>query len=127
MSFIPAATQAQQEAASSTAVYVSPGTQQYHPSAPKAWCSYAHVSGVPTIQRSYNVASITDTGTGDAKINLTISLSSLIVQFVSVITPQLVNVGGGSTGSIMEVTTTNLAGLAADTAYATSMFMGDLP
>lgn len=71
-----AATQAQQEAGSSTSVFVSPGRQQFHPSSVKTFCAFNYVAGVPTITRSYNVTSITDTGTGDALVNLTTAFSN---------------------------------------------------
>jgi hypothetical protein len=56
-----AATQAEQETATSTSVYVTPGRQQYHPSAAKAWVSMSG-EGVIAIQASHNVTSITDSG-----------------------------------------------------------------
>jgi len=61
---IAPASQANQEAGSEAAKYVAPATQQFHPSAAKAWL-YATVSGgTPTLQASYNIASITDNGVG---------------------------------------------------------------
>jgi hypothetical protein len=68
-----AAVQADQEAASSTTVYTSPGVQQYHPSAAKAWVAWGVTS---TIDVSYNVSSITDNGTGDWTVNFSTSFSS---------------------------------------------------
>ena len=71
-----AATQAQQETASSTSVYVSPGRQQFHPSAAKAWCLFDG-TGTPAVTGTpYNVSSITDNGTGDHTVNWTTSFSS---------------------------------------------------
>lgn len=67
-----AATQSDQETATSTATYVSPGRQQYHPSAAKAWARW-NDSG--TIARGYNVTSITDNGTGDFTLNFTTAFS----------------------------------------------------
>ena len=60
-----AASQAQQETATATDVYVSPGRQQYHPSAAKFWVMCG-VSG--NITGSYNVSSVTDGGTGIATV-----------------------------------------------------------
>lgn len=71
-----AATQSQQEAASSTTTFVSPGRQQYHPSAPKAWVKVSNPSGTPVITASYNVASITDNGVGDITVNFSTPFSS---------------------------------------------------
>jgi hypothetical protein len=68
-----AATQAEQETGTSTTVYVSPGRQQFHASACKAWVVWGISS---TIAASYNVASITDTGTGDWTIVIDTDFSS---------------------------------------------------
>jgi len=70
-----AATQADQEAATSTSTYVSPGRQQYHPSATKAWVTFTSVT-TTTINASFNVTSLTDNGTGDTTINFTNNFSS---------------------------------------------------
>lgn len=56
-----AATQTEQEAAASTTTYVSPGRQQFHPSAAKFFVT-ADASG--NIQQSYNMTSISDGGAG---------------------------------------------------------------
>ena len=69
------ATQANQETATSTTTYVSPGRQQYHPSAAKAWCVFTG-TGVVTIRASYNVTSVTDNGAGDYTINFSTAFSS---------------------------------------------------
>jgi hypothetical protein len=70
------ATQAQQEAGSNTAVFVTPGRQQYHPSAAKAWVMFSGTSSSVGIYASYNVTSITDNGTGDYWVNFTSAFSS---------------------------------------------------
>lgn len=75
-SSVTAATQAEQEAGSSTSVYTSPGRQQYHPSAVKAWVNFDGTAGTISPRASYNVSSITDNGTGDYTMNLTTSFSS---------------------------------------------------
>jgi hypothetical protein len=67
------ATQAQQETASATNVLVTPGRQQFHPSAAKAWVRFDTAG---TINASYNVSSVTDTGAGDFTANWTVSFSS---------------------------------------------------
>lgn len=71
-----AATQAEQETATSTTDFVSPGRQQYHPSAAKAWASVSYSGGTPTILASYNVSSLTDLGAGITQVNFTNSFSS---------------------------------------------------
>jgi hypothetical protein len=53
------ATQAEMEAASSTAVFATPGRTQYHPGVAKLWCNWEQ-TGTHSILESYNVASITD-------------------------------------------------------------------
>jgi hypothetical protein len=60
------ATQAEMEAASSIAAFVTPGRTQYHPGVAKAWCVRSRTGALNT--GSHNVASITDTGTGDSII-----------------------------------------------------------
>jgi len=67
------AAQADQETATSTSLVVSPGVQQYHPSAAKSWaqCTFAG-----TASKSYNVASVGDTGTGIVTINFTTDFST---------------------------------------------------
>ena len=67
------ATQANQETATSTATFVSPARQQFHPSAAKAWLQCNNSGG---IAGSYNVASIADTGTGVVTVTLTTAFSS---------------------------------------------------
>lgn len=72
-SSVTAATQANQETATSTTVFVSPGTQQYHPSAEKF--SVKCDSG-GNASASYNVASIGDTGTGLVTVNIATDFST---------------------------------------------------
>lgn len=69
------ADQAAQEAASSITNYTSPGRQQYHPSACKAW---AYITGTPptTVSAGYNVASVTKDGGGTFTVTLTTAMSS---------------------------------------------------
>jgi hypothetical protein len=69
-----AATQTEQEAASSTSVGVTPGRQQYHPSAAKAWVEWN--AETPAVRASYNVTSLTDNGAGDTTVNFTTAFSS---------------------------------------------------
>lgn len=62
------ATEAQQEAASSSDVFATPATQHFHPSAAKVWSKYDQIS--VAINASYNVSSITDHATGDYSIDI---------------------------------------------------------
>lgn len=60
-----AATQAQQQTATATGVYISPNSQQWHPSASKAWAYWSGTAtGTITALASYNIASISRGGTG---------------------------------------------------------------
>lgn len=70
------ATQAEQETATSVITLVSPGRQQYHPSAAKAWVVWTTSGGTVTTQASYGVSSITDNGTGDLTVNFTTAFST---------------------------------------------------
>lgn len=67
------ATQANQETGTSIITIVTPGRQHFHPSAPKAWLQCG-VTG--NVTASYGVTSVTDTGTGVATVNLSITFSS---------------------------------------------------
>lgn len=71
-----AATQSDQETATSTTTYVSPGTQQYHPSAAKMWCYATYSGSTPVNNASYNQSSITDSNTGLMTHNFTVAFSS---------------------------------------------------
>ncbi len=68
------AAQSDQETATSTTTFVSPGRQQYHPSATKAWVGFDTAGS--RAAGSYNVSSVTDTGVGDWTVNYTVSFSS---------------------------------------------------
>jgi hypothetical protein len=70
-----AAAQSDQETATSTTTFVSPGRQQYHPSAAKAWVKFTTVTST-AILASYNITSIADNGTGDTTITIATDFSS---------------------------------------------------
>jgi hypothetical protein len=60
------ATQAEMEAGSSIAAFVTPGRTQFHPGVAKAWC---HITqGGALGSGDYNVASVSDDGVGEATI-----------------------------------------------------------
>lgn len=73
---VPYAAQADQEAGTSTALVVSPGTQHYHPSASKCWGKVTVSAGTPTLQVSYNITSITDTATDRLTVTIGNDFSS---------------------------------------------------
>jgi len=70
----PAATQADMESGSSLIVSVTPGRQHFHPSAVKCWLK-AGTAG--NILASYNITSLTDTGTGDIAITIATDFSGV--------------------------------------------------
>lgn len=70
-----AASQAEQETGTSTVKFATPGVQQYHPSACKAWVSF-DASGTLAIKSSYNVSSVTDLGVGRYRVNFTNNFSA---------------------------------------------------
>ena len=71
-----AAAQSDQETGTSTTTYVSPGRQQFHPSAAKCWAYVTVSGGTPTLQVNYNITSITDQGVGDLTITIATDFSS---------------------------------------------------
>jgi len=77
-SILPAATQADQEAGASNVVSVTPGRQQFHPSAAKAWVKFtgSAVNGAQTINDNYNVSGVSRTGAGLYTVSFTTAFSS---------------------------------------------------
>ena len=74
---VPAlAAQSDQETSTSTTTFVSPARQQFHPSAAKCWAYVTVSAGTPTLQASYNITSITDTGVGLLTITIGTDFSS---------------------------------------------------
>jgi hypothetical protein len=73
-SSISAASQAQQQAASSTSVYVSPGRQQFHPSAASFWVDFNGADGSRFAY--YNVSSVTRNSAGNYTITIPNNFSS---------------------------------------------------
>jgi len=71
---IRTATQSDQETGTSTVVAVAPGTQQFHPSASKVW-GKANTSG--SMSASYNMTSVTDSGTGLLGVSIATDFSSV--------------------------------------------------
>jgi hypothetical protein len=87
-----AAAQSDQETGTSTTLFVSPGRQQYHPSALKAWVKFKYTGGVLTVLASYNVSSVTRNGSGDYTVNFTVSFSSVDYSFSGNFTDSVGNV-----------------------------------
>lgn len=78
-----AATQADQETATSTTAFVSPGRQQFHPSAAKFWLYAASSGGTYSLVTGYNITSITDGAVGFFSVTLTTAFSSVNYSVVS--------------------------------------------
>jgi hypothetical protein len=68
------ATQTDLETATSNVKYTSAGRAQFHPSASKMWCKMG-VTG--NILASFNVTSLTDTGTGVVAVTINVDFSSV--------------------------------------------------
>lgn len=104
------AAQSNQETGTSGATYVSPSVQQFHPSAAKAWAYITYSAGTPAATASYNVSSVTDTGTGSPTPNYTTALSSADYAVVAVVQENntyICRVAGTATGSnTLQITTT---------------------
>ena len=83
------ATQADQETATSTAVFVTPARQQYHPSAPKSWGYFTVTGGTVALQTKYNCSSITDGGVGVFTANFVTSFSSSQIAVVVAAQPSI--------------------------------------
>lgn len=70
------AAQSDQETGTSLTTTVPPGRQQFHPSAAKAWGRVTVSGGVPTLQESYNITSITDDGVGLTTVTIATDFST---------------------------------------------------
>src|SRR3990167_4959415 len=70
------ATQANMETGTATDLLVSPGRQAFHPGHPKCWAMVTVSGGTPTLQTSFNIASITDTATGRLTVTIATDFSS---------------------------------------------------
>lgn len=103
-----AASQAQQETGAALTVAVTPGRQQYHPSAAKGWVQ-ADFAGAAT--SSYNVTSVTDTGVGDVMVNWGTDFSSVTY---CVVASAVFNAAGSSATTILaQIKNTLTAGTSA--------------
>ncbi len=115
------AVQSEMETGTSNTLAVTPGRQHYHPSAAKAWVNCG-VTG--NVLASYNVTSVTDTGTGQATVNYTTSFSSANYSItVSCQSASLfANYASPATGSVLLRIWDTVGNLADPTAYSAAMF-----
>lgn len=108
------ATQAEQETSTSVAKYVSPGRQQFHPSAAKGWVQF---DAAVNIGSSYNVSGMTDNGVGSWTISWNVDFSS--ANFTALGTVQQ-SQGGAATTLCLQIATAGL------TAGTTSLLLTDV-
>jgi hypothetical protein len=73
---LSAATKAQQEAASSNTVFVTPANQQYHPSAVQVWCKFTVSGGACTLVAFSNVSSVSYVSAGHFTVNLMVPFAT---------------------------------------------------
>lgn len=120
------ATQADQETASSVVLAVSPGRQQYHPSAAKAWIFWT-IAGA--IEASYGISSLTDNGVGDFTLVFSVTFTS--AAYASVITvadrnPPVIVGYDANLASGIGVKSRDVTGALADSAgHYSAVFYGD--
>lgn len=73
---VKVANQTSQEAATANDTAVTPGTQQWHPSAVSVWGKASVSGGNPSLVASFNMTSITDSGVGDLTATIATDFSS---------------------------------------------------
>ncbi len=75
---LPAATKADQQTGTSTAVYANPNVQQYHKSSNSFRCTFdGTLVGTNAPLEGYNVTSVTTLGAGNFQLNLAITMSTI--------------------------------------------------
>jgi len=72
---IEIASQAEMEAGSDTSRAVAPGRLHFHPGVAKCWGMADVSANVPTLRKSYNITSITDTATGQLTVTVATDFS----------------------------------------------------
>lgn len=131
-----AASQADQETGTSTTTVVTPGRQQFHPSAAKFWLLVTNTAGTFALTTSYNITSITDGATGLYDVTIATDMSSTSYVVVSNITgTDTANLGAGDGGFGAKVYTraagtykiqcVNYSGSAFDSLYSYQVGYGD--
>jgi hypothetical protein len=124
-SSVSAATQAEQETGSSTAVFTSPGTQQYHDSALKAWARFEQI-GTHSLTGNYNISCICDAGTGTSTLGFGTAFSGTneLVTIATSDSSHTLEVGPHAACNV-EVRNLNDSHAAADSGQVLAAFMGD--
>jgi hypothetical protein len=119
-----AATAAQQSAAVSITTFTSPGRQQNHPSAAKAWAAWpGTITGTVTAFSSYNVASIVRAGVGTYSIALTTAFATTAWAAIAISQAGQTSILSQNSTSVV-VRTADSAGNDADTVLASFVGYG---
>ncbi len=123
------AVQADQETATSTTLAVTPGRQQFHPSAVKCWAVVTVSAGTPTLATSYNITSITDAALGLLDVTIATDFSSAnwacLVTVEAASVPRIVQVMNGKTAGTAELACINASGVSVDPAVWNMIGFGD--
>lgn len=112
-----AASQAEQEAGSTTANFTTPGRQQFHPSAAKAW---ARCTAAGALSEGYNISGGTcgRSGTGEYVLTFTTAFStSTFPCFVTLQSTNLTAGAGPGSTSTATVSVRNLSSAATDSIF----------
>ena len=125
------ATQADQETGTSVIAPVTPGRQQFHPSAAKAWVVFGWVATVPTVIGSYNLTSLTDEGVGDVTFVFATDFSGATYSWAlggSTVTTDIRwawNSGAAPAAGSFRASYTNTSQANVDGTWASAVFYGD--
>lgn len=115
------AAQSDQETGTSVTTVVTPGRQQYHNSAAKAWARCTESAGTYTLAASYNIAGGTcgKDGTGELTPTFTTAFSSTAYVCVatSLASSTFVNMNSVSAGEV-GISIRSIAGVAADVGFS---------
>ena len=131
MTFLQASTQAQMETATDLTSSVTPGRMKNSPGVAKMWACVSVSGGTPSLDGSYNVASITDTSAGNVTVTFTTAFSSAIYCAIA----SAVNAGAADTyatvktgqavGSLIVRTSTGSTGADTDNVNLVVAAFGD--
>lgn len=123
-----AAAQSDQETGTSTTTYVSPGRQQFHPSADKAWGYVTYSGGAPTLAANYNCTGVVDNSIGDITFFMDTDMSSVNYATGAIAhspgTAHITNIYGIGTAGF-RVLVFDAAGTPADPAAVSAWAKGD--
>lgn len=125
------AAQSDQETGTSTTLPVTPGVQQFHPSALKSWAEW-NGNGTVALLASWNTSGITDNGTGLYTPAWDVDYSSANYGISGICKPNgvsnagvMLNNGGTLTAGAAQVSTQTFGGTDHDAARVSVMAAGD--